>query len=359
LSSGAELSSDLSLFLELRQAPIAAITGTNGKSTVTRLVGDLAAAAGRQVAVGGNLGPPVLELLGQPHSLSVLELSSFQLERVQQLNAQVAALLNFSPDHMDRYADLDSYRRAKQRVFEGCRRVVINRADSASTPPRMALEGTWSFGLDAPLSRGFGLVNRSDGPWIGYGSEVLCKVPEALLRVGPHGLINGLAALAIGRALELPVPAMLAALPAFRGLPHRCQHVRRLAQVDYYDDSKATNLAAAIASIRGLAAGDRRVVWIAGGQAKGADFSSLGREVAGLLRAAVLIGRDAAALARGLAPFEPRVMALDMEQAVVLAKDLAQATDVVLLAPACSSLDMFSNFEERGRAFAEAVEGLD
>ncbi|HDZ56606.1 MAG TPA: UDP-N-acetylmuramoyl-L-alanine--D-glutamate ligase [Pseudomonas xinjiangensis] len=354
-ASGVNLIGDIELFAREAKAPIVAITGSNAKSTVTTLVGDMARAAGRRVAVGGNLGTPVLDLLDHKADLYVLELSSFQLETTDQLNAEVATVLNVSEDHMDRYASVVSYHQAKHRIFRGARQVVFNRDDSLSRPLVSDALPRFSFGLSRPDFKGFGLVEEGGQTCLAFEFNALMPVSELKIR-GAHNQANALAALALGHAVGLPMDAMLHALREFTGLPHRCQWVGCSAGVDFYDDSKATNVGAALAAINGLAADLKgKQILIAGGDGKGADFAPLRGPVSQHCRAVVLLGRDASLLEQALSDAVPVIRVETLEQAVSIAAEAAQPGDAVLLSPACASLDMFKNFEERGRKFAEAV----
>ncbi|WP_070884237.1 UDP-N-acetylmuramoyl-L-alanine--D-glutamate ligase [Pseudomonas sp. D1-3] len=355
---GAKLSGDIDLFARAAKAPIIAITGSNAKSTVTTLVGEMAAASGRKVAVGGNLGTPALDLLADDVELYVIELSSFQLETTELLNAEVATCLNVSEDHMDRYADLPAYHLAKHRIFRGARQVVVNRDDPLSRPMIADQVPCWSFGLGKPDFKRFGLLEENGEKYLAYQFDALLPVRELKVR-GAHNQSNALAALALGHAVGLPMAAMLDTLKAFTGLAHRCQWVGERAGVSYYDDSKATNVGAALAAIEGLGADIAgKLVLIAGGDGKGADFSSLRKPVAAHCRAVVLLGRDADKLAAVLDGAVDILRVDSLQAAVEQAARLAQGGDAVLLSPACASLDMFKNFEERGRLFAQAVEAL-
>ncbi|WP_308725001.1 UDP-N-acetylmuramoyl-L-alanine--D-glutamate ligase [Metapseudomonas otitidis] len=355
---GVKLSGDIELFARHAKAPIVAITGSNAKSTVTTLVGDMARAAGKRVAVGGNLGTPALDLLADDIELYVMELSSFQLETTERLNAEVATVLNVSEDHMDRYADMQAYHLAKHRIFRGARQVVVNRGDALSRPLVADQLPCWSFGLNKPDFKAFGLIEEDGEKYLAYQFEKLMPVRELKVR-GGHNQANALAALALGHAVGLPFEPMLAALRDFTGLAHRCQWVRELRGVAYYDDSKATNVGAALAAIEGLGADiDGKLVLIAGGDGKGADFSGLTAPVARYCRAVVLLGRDAELIATSLGDVVPLVRVKTLDEAVQRCAELAREGDAVLLSPACASLDMFKNFEERGRLFAQAAEGL-
>ncbi|MGV8919287.1 MAG: UDP-N-acetylmuramoyl-L-alanine--D-glutamate ligase [Pseudomonas sp.] len=355
---GVKLSGDIELFARNAKAPIVAISGSNAKSTVTTMVGDMAAAAGKRVAVGGNLGTPALDLLDDSVELYVLELSSFQLETTDHLGAEVATVLNVSEDHMDRYSGLPAYHLAKHRIFRGARQVVVNRQDALSRP--LIGEGLpcWTFGLNKPDFHGFGLREENGEKYLAFQFELLMPVRELKIR-GAHNYANALAALALGHAVGLPFAAMLDSLRTFAGLTHRCQWLRERDGVSYYDDSKATNVGAALAAIEGL--GDDisgKLVLIAGGDGKGADFSALRAPVAAHCRAVVLLGRDAELVAQAIGESVPLIRVKTLEEAVLRAAEIAQDGDAVLLSPACASLDMFKNYEERGRLFAQAVGAL-
>lgn len=355
---GVKLSGDIELFARYAKAPIIAITGSNAKSTVTTLVGEMAAAAGKRVAVGGNLGTPALDLLSDDIELYVMELSSFQLETTDQLGAEVATVLNISEDHMDRYSGLPAYHLAKHRVFRGARQVVVNRQDVLTRP--LIGEGLpcWTFGLNKPDFHGFGLREENGEKYLAFQFDNLMPVRELKIR-GAHNQSNALAALALGHAVGLPMDSMLNSLRSFGGLEHRCQWLREREGVSYYDDSKATNVGAALAAIEGLGADiPGKLVLIAGGDGKGADFSGLRAPVAAHCRAVVLIGRDAELIAKALGDDVALIRVATLDEAVQRCAEIAQAGDAVLLSPACASFDMFKNYEERGRLFAQAVGDL-
>jgi UDP-N-acetylmuramoylalanine--D-glutamate ligase len=355
---GVKMSGDIDLFARNAKAPIIAISGSNAKSTVTTLVGEMAAAAGKRVAVGGNLGTPALDLLDDAVELYVMELSSFQLETTTQLGAEVATVLNISEDHMDRYSGLPAYHLAKHRIFQGARQVVVNRQDALSRPLMTEGQPCWTFGLNKPDFHGFGLREENGEKYLAFQFDNLMPVSELKMR-GAHNQANALAALALGHAVGLPMDAMLSSLRSFTGLEHRCQWLREREGVSYYNDSKATNVGAALAAIEGLGADiPGKLVLIAGGDGKGADFSGLRAPVSAHCRAVVLLGRDAERLAQTLGDAVPLIRVTSLEEAVQRSAEVAQSGDAVLLSPACASLDMFKNYEERGRLFAQAVEGL-
>lgn len=357
ISSGVTVSGDIDLFAQHARAPIVAITGSNAKSTVTTLVGDMFTAAGLNVAIGGNLGTPALDLLDDAIDVYVMELSSFQLETTSHLQARVAVCLNISEDHMDRYENVAGYIAAKQRVFNSAQVAVVNRDDIASQPQKKP-DVEISFGLSAPAAGEFGLREESGETYLAYGAQLLLPVNRLKIR-GSHNYANALSALAIGTAMNLPMDPMLSALQAYPGLEHRCQWLRQVHGVDWYNDSKATNVGAALAAIEGLGADNAgKLVLIAGGDGKGADFSSLKEPVAQFCRAVIVLGRDGERVAQALGGAVLIERVTSIEEAVQVAAQCAQAGDSVLLAPACASLDMFKSFEERGDVFAQAVEAL-
>ncbi len=352
---------DIELLARLTRAPVAAITGTNGKSTVTTLLGLMAERSGVRAAVGGNLGTPALDLwlrdeweADSPPALYVLELSSFQLETTDSLNARVATVLNLSPDHLDRYDGLDEYIAAKRRIFRGDGAMVVNADDpvvmAMVEPGREVLR----FTSNEPDEGEFGLRREGGETWLARGRE--CWIATGELRIsGDHNLANALAALAMGQALGLRRDGMLAALREFTGLAHRTTLVLERAGVRWFDDSKGTNVGATVAAVRGLPG---PVVLIAGGEGKGQDFTPLRAALIDKARAVVLIGRDAPLIAAALGDRIPLQKAVDMEEAVAVAARLAQPGDCVLLSPACACFDMFRNYEERGAVFAAAVRSL-
>jgi len=347
--------SDIELFSEETAAPFIAVTGSNGKSTVTTLLYHMCRSGGRNVLAGGNLGEPALDLLSQNQpDVYVLELSSFQLHRTQNLPAEVAVLLNISPDHLDWHADEDEYRQSKYRVFREARAAVINRADPEALNYTNHCDRVVSFGLDAPKDGQYGLRIDDGQAYLARGETLLLSCGE-LVMYGLHNQLNALAALAAGELLGLDIAAMLQVLVEFPGLPHRMQFVARVGAVDYINDSKATNVAAAVASIESV---DTMLVLVAGGDGKGGDFDDLADAVVDKLRAAVLIGKDAEKIAHTLDTVKPVSFADTMDTAVSMAADCAESDDTVLLAPACASLDQYSNYMERGDSFCKAVEAL-
>ncbi|MHB8254674.1 MAG: UDP-N-acetylmuramoyl-L-alanine--D-glutamate ligase [Acidiferrobacter sp.] len=353
--NGVAIVGDIELFARVCDAPVIAITGSNGKSTVTTLVGDMLKRSGLRVEVAGNIGVPVLTLLDRPPpDVYVLELSSFQLETTQSLNAQAAAVLNITPDHMDRYDDLAEYAHAKARAFAGLGRMVVNREDPWVAAMVHAHREVVSFGLDRPTGHDFGLVTHESELWLAQGKQLLLPM-TALPIPGKHNVANALAAFALATVMSGDTEAMVAALRDFRGLAHRTQVVGCQDSVEWIDDSKGTNVGATVAALAGLPG---PVVLIAGGDGKGADFSALAAIVQEKARAVILIGRDGPRIAEVLAGCCPLQFARDMDEAVTMARGHARPGDQVLLSPACASFDMFRNYAHRGDVFAAAVRRL-
>jgi UDP-N-acetylmuramoylalanine--D-glutamate ligase len=346
---------DIELFARAVGAtPVIAITGSNGKSTVTSMVAEMLRIDGRRVKVGGNIGMPALSLLdGRRPEVYVLELSSFQLETTESLEPRVAALLNVSPDHMDRYADVEEYARTKGRIFSGHGAMVLNRDDPRVAAMAVPDREIIFYTLETPAADDFGVRRFDDRDFLCAGETPVIAV-DALAVAGLHNVANALAAMAVASRLGASHQSMARALEEFRGLPHRCQLVAAAAGVSWYDDSKATNVGATVAAIRGVGnAGP--LILIAGGDAKGADFSALLEPLREHVRLLLLIGRDAARIAAVAQDVVETIYADDMAGAVDTAHERARPGEIVLLAPACASFDMYANFEARGDAFAAEV----
>jgi UDP-N-acetylmuramoylalanine--D-glutamate ligase len=352
---------DIELFALAVDAPVVGITGTNGKSTVTTLIGRMAERAGLAVRVGGNLGEPALELLlaaqseVAPPQLYVLELSSFQLEATVSLDLRAATVLNVSPDHLDRYASLQDYAAAKARIFARCDTAVVNLDDPLVMAMPRAGQHTLSFSLRASIGADYAVVAQSANDWwlTRHGEPLLALA--AMKIKGLHNAANALAALALGEALGLPLQTMLTELASFPGLPHRSQWVADVSGVTYIDDSKGTNVGATLAAVGGM---EGPLVMIAGGDGKHQDFGPLRAGFAGKVRHTVLIGRDAPALERVLAGVCSTQRCDSLEEAVRAAARAAHPGDTVLLSPACASLDMFQDYAHRGAVFTRAVREL-
>ncbi len=364
--------SDIQLFCEACTVPIVAITGSNAKSTVTTLVGQMAADAGINVGVGGNIGVPALDLLTDPNmELAVLELSSFQLETVTNLGAQVATVLNMSPDHLDRHGDMLGYHQAKHRIFQGAKSVVINREDALTRPlvadnlPRL------STGINAPDKGHYGLITDPDGQiYLARGTERLLSADKLIIK-GRHNLLNAQAALALGELAGLPLDSMLMTLQRFAGLDHRCQYVATAAGIDYFNDSKGTNIGSTRAAIEGLGAvyapKDGKLLLILGGQGKGQQFGELAPFINQYVSQVLCIGEDGQQIEQDL-----RTAVLSDEVRLHQCKTLDQAFETVqqltasslsqvqavLLSPACASFDQFNGYADRGDYFAQLVKQL-
>jgi UDP-N-acetylmuramoylalanine--D-glutamate ligase len=356
---GVSIVGDIELFAREVNAPVAAITGSNGKSTVTSLLADMATLAGMNVRAGGNLGEPALELLDPETRLYLLELSSFQLETTSSLAPHTAVVLNLSADHLDRYDGIQAYADTKARIYTKAENRVFNLDDPRVMAMQVGPGRDYYFTLSEPGDGVFGIRREGGASWLARGSDLLLEVSR--LRIpGRHNAANALAALAMGTSLELPMPAMLESLCRFAGLPHRSQYVAEAGGVRWYNDSKGTNPGACAAALQGLRPEGReaRIILIAGGDGKGADFTPLAPVVDAVARAVVLIGRDAPVIAKALEGTVPLLRAGDMDEAVRLAAGQAQPGDTVLLSPACASFDMYTNYAERGDAFMASVGGL-
>ena len=362
---------EIELFAQaLRQlappVPVIAITGTNGKTTTTTLTGHLIASLGKTVGVAGNISPAALTALmdyqdrGTLPQAWVLELSSFQLETTETLQAAAATVLNISDDHLDRYIDLDDYALTKTRIFAGNGVQVLNRDDPRVR--RMAIAGRRliTFGLDAPAdTEDFGLRPNRGEAWLVQGDRFLMPVSELAIP-GLHNAANALAALALCAAIGIDAGSLLPALRSFKGLAHRVEKVTTIQGVTYYDDSKGTNVGATVAALEGLGGVGCKPVVILGGDGKGQDFSPLQAAVGAHARAVVLIGRDAPLIGAAIAGSGiPVLNAGDMDEAVSLAAGQARPGDAVLLSPACASFDMYRNYGHRAEVFRAAVAMLE
>ncbi len=355
VAAGLPVIGDIDLFARNSRAPVIAITGSNGKSSVTELLYTILCCAGKRVAMGGNIGTPALSLLPrqgeEEPDFYLLELSSFQLETTHELNAAVSVILNLSPDHLDRYDDLAHYLSAKQRIMRGDGVVVWNRDDPLLN--RVELNGRThhSFGMGVPSENSYGVQLKEGFRYLAKGEQLIMPV-ESLAVKGTHNIANALAAIALAESVAVSLSAIVAGLKQFTGLPHRMQWVAEKEGISWFNDSKGTNVGATVAALAGL---DRRVILIAGGVGKGADFSPLKKVVAEKARAVILLGQDAPSIAAALGGEVPVSYAESMALAVAEAAQIAEAGDIVLLSPACASFDMFSGFEARGKAFIAAV----
>lgn len=368
-AQGLPIVGDIELFaltLPKKKCPkIIAITGSNGKTTVTSMVGAMCRAAGKETLVAGNISPAVLDVLlqreGKHPDVWVLELSSFQLETTHTLNADAATVLNISEDHMDRYTDMGEYIAAKARIFRANGQggvQVLNRDDADSSAMVLLERKHITFGVISPPvgAEDWGIENADGDIWLVQGKQRVMMAGELQVE-GLHNVANALASLALCRAIDLPLPPLLDGLRNFKGLPHRVEAVAEIRDVIYYDDSKGTNVGATVAALNGMG---RRVVVILGGDGKGQDFSPLATAVAQHARAVVLIGRDANKIAAALQTCDvPLLYASDMNDAVRQSAAQAQAGDAVLMSPACASFDMYRNYVHRAEVFISAVRALE
>jgi len=363
IQRGVSLVGDVELFAQYRpaSAKVIAITGANGKTTVTTLVGEICKAAGLKTIVAGNIGLPVLEaLMMETPDVYVLELSSFQLETTSNLQIDAATMLNLSEDHMDRYASFQDYAIAKARIFYNAKLQVLNRDDAWSMMMARPKLAQVTFGLDDATDSNseetsYGLKQVEGDTWLCEGDKELINLQDLKI-VGLHNAANALAAVALCRGIGIDYAHIIQTLYNFKGLPHRVEWVANINDVDYYDDSKGTNVGATCAALTGLA---QKVVLIAGGDGKGQDFTPLAAAVAENASAVVLIGRDAPLIEAILIPTNvPLYQAIDLPEAVNIAKKLAKADEAVLLSPACASFDMFRNYVHRAEVFVAAVHRL-
>lgn len=362
IAQGKRVIGDIELFALHRpaSAKVIAITGSNGKTTVTSLVGEICKRAGLNTVVAGNIGLPVLDTLDdKAPDVYVLELSSFQLETTYSLKVDVATLLNISEDHMDRYDSIEAYAAAKARIYDHATLAVVNRDDPASLG--LTTTEAVSFGLnEAQNYSDFGLI-EANGTWISSGKRKLIPVSDLKIQ-GQHNVANALAAVALSTNIGIEKSAIIQTLRQFKGLPHRVEWVANIDGVDYYDDSKGTNVGATCAAIKGMTKNGKpqKVVLLAGGDGKGQDFSPLLEAVQANARAIVLFGRDAPLIESVLLASElPIYDAIDLREAVAIAHKVASKGDAVLLSPACASFDMFKNYVHRAEVFIEAVKKLE
>jgi UDP-N-acetylmuramoylalanine--D-glutamate ligase len=354
-SRGLPIVGDVELFARRVQAPVAAITGTNGKSTVTTLLALMAQASGKRAFAGGNLGRPALDLLQEtPADLFVLELSSFQLETTASLTTRTSVVLNVTSDHMDRYSSMLDYAQAKSKIFDRCDTAVINLDDPLVVAMKRHDQKVLSLSVQSGMKADYSLSKSGNEVWLCRQGEPLLAMSELKL-TGLHNAANALAALAMSEALQLDQSACLNALREFAGLPHRSEWIADVKGVRYIEDSKGTNVGATLAAVNGM---HGPLIVIAGGQGKGQDFAPLAGSFRGKVRHVVLLGQDAAQLDSVLREVCSTERVESMQQAVQAAARIAQAGDTVLLSPACASLDMFRDYAHRGAVFAEAVRGL-
>ncbi|NOQ34451.1 MAG: UDP-N-acetylmuramoyl-L-alanine--D-glutamate ligase [Methylococcaceae bacterium] len=350
---GAVIVSDIDLFALSTDSPIIAITGSNGKSTVTTMLGEMGNAAGKKTAIGGNLGTAALDLLDGKADLYALELSSFQLERTSALNAAAATVLNISADHLDRHGTLASYAAEKQKIFNGNGVMVLNADDAVVV--KMQTQARKPLWFSISESVGFHIAEKEGREYLAYEQDYLMPSSDVPLE-GKHNLANALVALALGYAVGLELDKMCQSLKTFKGLEHRMQKVAQINGINWVNDSKATNIGACIAALAGY---DEKVILLAGGDAKGADMSELRATITAKTKSVILMGKDAGLIENALGDCVPLYHADSMDNAVLCASKLVESGDTVLLSPACASLDQYKNYQQRGECFAAAVMALD
>ena len=358
-SLGISVVGDIECFAREVKAPVIAITGTNGKSTVTTLVSEMATEAGLLVAMAGNIGLPVLDLLddGKQYDLWVLELSSFQLELTCSLTPLVAIILNITPDHLDRHHTMREYKLAKHRVYHNAKYIVYNREDLMTVPSHNESNTVSSFGLNY-LNSQWSIIEEANKVYLAHGDIKLLSVDKLKIK-GRHNWVNALAASAVANYAGVDFTSIINVLQKFAGLPHRTQWVRTLNGVEWINDSKGTNIGATISAISGIGGAIAgKIVLIAGGQGKGADFTELKPLVLEYVRCVVLLGEDAEKIKQALVGTVELHSVVSLKDAVHKSFGLAQSGDVVLLSPACASLDMFNDFNHRGEVFVSLVEEL-
>jgi len=352
LRQGVPVTGDVAMFGDLAEAPVIAITGSNGKSTVTSMVGACAKDQINGVRIAGNIGTPCLDVLDDCAELYVLEVSSFQLELASELPVKVAVVLNLSPDHMDRYASVEDYYKVKIKIYKHCEIAVLNRDITFQFDSRNAHKIT--FGSDVPYSdTDYGLRQTGSGPVLYQGQTELMHASE-LKQKGKHNVQNALATLAIGHAADLDISEMINSLLKFEGLPHRCEWVGKIDGVAYVNDSKATNVGASIAAVESFADG-KNIILILGGEGKGGDFSMMSRAVSQNVKKLLVFGHDKELIAKSLSQFAPVEICSDLAEVIAVAAASSSTGDTVLFSPACASFDMFENYQDRGREFKRLV----
>ena len=356
ISAGCKVIGDVELYCLSENTPILAVTGSNGKSTVVSLLAHVGSELGKSVTLGGNIGSPVLDILTEKRQKDVecliLELSSFQLESLHSMKAIAGTVLNLSDDHLDRHLSMENYAAIKQKIYSQSKVAIFNRGDKATFCSNHHTQ--ISFGIDAPKEGDFGLISDNGDVYLAYGHSKLINIDKLPL-AGLHNALNYLAVLALGKSAGWSLSAMVEAIAGFKGLSHRCQKVETDDNVIWINDSKATNVGATLAAIEGISATlgqDKKLVLIAGGEGKGADFSPLEQPIYEHVGHLITLGKDGDKIAQ-LARNANRVKTI--KEAVNTAKSFVEPGDVVLLSPACASIDMFANFAERGDMFVQAL----
>lgn len=353
VAAGVPVTGDVEIFSHEVKSPMIAITGSNGKSTVTRLVGHLLKACGYKVGIGGNLGNPCLDLLGENPDFYVIEISSFQIDTASSLPCEVATVLNLTPDHMNRYASVNEYYQSKASIFSNCKIAVVNRDTNYKFETGTSKLVT--FGSDLPKNQNeYGLIEEN-GLWLARGKRKLVGVDDLAIR-GKHNALNALAALAICHSLGLSDNDMIAPITEFQGLEHRCEWIGQFDGIDFYNDSKSTNISSTLAAIEGLGKDLKNIILILGGQSKEADFSQLNTVIGKYVKNVLVYGQDARLIEGALD--QQVTLCSDLEDLISTAMRIGEKQNLVLFSPGCASFDMFSGFEERGEKFKSEVRRL-
>jgi len=353
IEDGVRITSDIELFLNEFSGKVIAITGSNAKSTVTQWLGEALQRSKQKILIAGNIGLPVLDAVNEEYDVAVLELSSFQLELIPSLKADVAAILNVSEDHMDRYDSMAQYQQAKQRIYFGTHHAIYNRSDMLTQPLVASDVKVSSFGIGTPDLKQYGLIETSVGYMLACGLTELMHESELALP-GKHNAENALAVLALADAIGNDRALTIEALKDFSGLPYRCQFINDVNHVRYFNDSKATNVGSTIAALNGIRSeGSKNIVLLLGGQSKGQDLQPLASVIDDTCKKVFVFGQDQDLFRTVVAEAE---YTQTMEEALELAILSVEEGDVVLLSPACASFDQFKNFEARGLAFNQWVE---
>ena len=358
LKPNAEVIGDVELFCRLSKCKIIAVTGSNGKSTVVSLLAHIAKTGQINATLAGNIGLPVLDTLNENAEFAILELSSFQLETMHSMNALAATVLNVSDDHLDRHLTMENYQKIKHRIYYQTGTAVVNKDEVTSTLSADAqhkVKRQIAFGLSSPSDGEFGVIECESIRYLAFGEQRLIAC-DKLPVVGRHNESNCLAALALGYAAGWSLDKMAQALPSFEGLEHRCKRVISNDGLVWVNDSKATNVGATLAALDGLASTERQLILIAGGDGKGADFNQLKPALSNHVQQLICFGKDGNEIC---ALKENSHNVSNLAEAVKVARNLANSGDLILLSPACASIDMFENYMQRGEQFIEQVrEGM-
>lgn len=354
-NNSVKMINDIDLFVSLANAPIILITGSNGKSTVTELVGLMARENNINVQVGGNIGRPALDTISENCELYILELSSFQLEMCSNLSSSIACILNITEDHLDRHGSIENYKKIKQKIYKNCKVCIFNREDISTYPVGNKIKSLISFGLDEAVGQDYGLVVKNNETFVSKGKQIITNI-KTFSPKGDYNLLNALSAITIAEAAGMNHESIISALQKFKGLPHRCEEVVKTSNVTFYNDSKATNTGATIAAIERLTKNfPGKLIILIGGKSNQDDFSKLFSLLEKINHQLILFGESVEKIVSYSKNPENYIYVESMQSAVEISYSISNSGDIVLLSPACSSLDMFLNFEERGDSFKKIV----